>query len=193
MSDDIKYFATQGELRKWLAKNHDRVSEQWIGFYKRGSGKPSITWPESVDEALCFGWIDGLRKRIDDEAYKIRFTPRRDGSIWSAVNIKRAKELIELELMTPAGLAKFEKRDEARTNRYAYERKNVAFDPAYSTRFKKNKKAWSFFEAQPPGYKHLMTHRVMSAKQEATRLRRLETLMAESAAGRRMDLLKPKR
>jgi uncharacterized protein YdeI (YjbR/CyaY-like superfamily) len=193
VSDDIKFFATQGELRKWLAKNHNKLSEQWIGFYKKGSGRPSITWPESVDEALCFGWIDGLRESIDDEAYKIRFTPRREGSIWSAVNIKRARELVELGLMMPSGLSQFEKRDEARTNRYAYERKNVMFDAGYIAIFKKNKNAWSFFDKQPPGYKHLMTHRVMSAKQEATRLRRLEVLIAESAAGRRMDLLKPER
>ena len=190
MKEEIKFFTTQGELRKWLAKNHDKLTEQWIGFYKKGSGRPSITWPESVDEALCFGWIDGLRKKIDDEAYKIRFTPRRDSSIWSAVNIKRVKELIELGLMKPAGIAKFEQRDEAKTNRYAYEQKHVAFDTAFLAIFKKNKKAWSFFESQPPWYQRVVTHYVMRAKHEATRLRRLDKLIADSATGNRIGMLK---
>jgi uncharacterized protein YdeI (YjbR/CyaY-like superfamily) len=187
---EIRFFKTQADLRKWFEKNHAKLTEQWIGFYKRSSGKPSITWPESVDEALCFGWIDGLRKTIDDEAYKIRFSPRRKTSIWSAVNIKRAKELIELGMMQPEGIAKFEERDEARANRYAYEQKNVAFDPAFVAKFKKDKKAWKFFESQPPWYRRVATHYVMSAKQEATRLRRLDILIADSTAGQRIGILK---
>jgi uncharacterized protein YdeI (YjbR/CyaY-like superfamily) len=189
---EIRFFKTQADLRKWFEKNHDKSTEQWIGFYKKTSGKPSITWPESVDEALCFGWIDGLRKTIDDEAYKIRFTPRRAKSIWSAVNIKRAKELIELGLMKPLGLTEFEKRDEKRAGVYAYEQKNVELDETYVAKFKKNKKAWSFFETHPPGYRRIAMHYVMSAKQEATRLKRLDILIAESEAGRRLGQHRPK-
>ncbi len=190
MKDEIIFFASQGELRKWLAKNHDRLTEQWIGFYKKDSGKPSITWPESVDEALCFGWIDGIRKTIDDESYKIRFTPRKPRSIWSAVNINRADELIKLGLMTAAGLAEFKKRDEERSRVYSYERKTAEFDHASLTKFKKNKKAWNFFESQPPYYRRAVIHWVTSAKQTATREKHLATLIADSAAGLRIAQLR---
>jgi uncharacterized protein YdeI (YjbR/CyaY-like superfamily) len=190
VNDEIIFFASQGELRKWLAKNHVKLTEQWIGFYKKGSGKPSITWPESVDEALCFGWIDGIRKSIDDESYKIRFTPRKPRSIWSAVNIKRANELIELGLMMPSGLAEFEKRDDARSRVYAYEQKNVVLDKTFVTKFKKNKKAWDFFETQPPSYRRVATHWIMSAKQEVTREKRLATLIEDSAASLRIAQLR---
>ncbi len=177
-------------MRGWLAKNHDKLTEQWIGFYKKGTGKPSITWPESVDEALCFGWIDGIRKTIDEESYKIRFTPRKPRSIWSAVNIKRANELIELGLMTASGLAEFEKRDDARSRVYSYERKTAEFDHASLAKFKKNKKAWNFFESQPPYYRRAVIHWVISAKQAATREKRLATLIADSAAGLRIAQLR---
>ncbi len=183
---EVKFFKTPAELRKWFEKNHDKVAEQWIGFYKKGSGQPSITWPESVDQALCFGWIDGVRKSIDEESYKIRFTPRKAKSIWSAVNIKRAGELRELGLMHTNGLNAFEKRDEKLAQRYAYEQKSVALHPAYEKKLQKNKKAWDFFHTQAPSYRKVAMWWVMRAKQEETRLRRLETLINDSAAGRRI-------
>lgn len=189
--NDVKFFQRPADLRRWLEKHHDSESEQWVGFYKKGSGRTSITWPESVDESLCFGWIDGLRKSIDDESYKIRFTPRKAKSIWSAVNIKRAGELIELGLMHPAGLAAFEKREESRSRKYAYEQNSVGLGAAYLAKFKQNKKAWAFFQTQPPHYQRTAIHWVTSAKQEATRERRLATLIEDSAASLRIAQLRP--
>lgn len=183
---EIRFFSTQADLRKWFLKNYEKLAEQWVGFYKKGSGMQSITWPESVDEALCFGWIDGIRKSIDEESYKIRFTPRTPRSIWSAVNIKRANELVELGLMQPSGLAEFEKRDDERSRVYAYEQKTVELSGKYISIFKRNKKAWTFFQTQPSSYRKPATWWVMSAKQEATRLKRLNTLIADSAAGMRI-------
>jgi uncharacterized protein YdeI (YjbR/CyaY-like superfamily) len=189
---EVKFFKTPAELRKWFEKNHDKATEQWVGFYKKGSGKPSITWPESVDQALCFGWIDGLRKSIDEESYKIRFTPRKAKSIWSAVNIKRASELKGLGLMHANGLSAFEKRDEKLAQRYAYEQESVSLDPAYEKQLRKNKKAWEFFQSQPPSYRKVVSWWIVRAKQEETRLRRLETLITDSAAGRRIGaVLRP--
>ena len=184
------YFATPEDFRAWFETHHEREPELLVGFYKKGTGKPSITWPESVDEALCFGWIDGIRRSLGDEAYTIRFTPRRQKSTWSAVNIKRVGELIELGRMQPAGLKAFHAREESNSGIYAYENRDKAvFDAALEERFRANAKAWDFFHAQPPGYRKLMIFRVVSAKQEATRLRRLDQLIAECAAGRRMDML----
>jgi len=178
-----RFFATPAELRQWLQKNHSKTLEQWIGFHKRGSGKPSITWPESVDEALCFGWIDGLRKSIDDTAYMIRFTPRKATSIWSAVNVKRAGELIRLKRMAPAGLKAFEAR--RRTNVYSYEqRRALALDAADEKRFRAERKAWDWFQAQAPWYRRACTHWVVSAKKPETRERRLATLIDCCARGR---------
>jgi uncharacterized protein YdeI (YjbR/CyaY-like superfamily) len=180
------FFATQAELRRWLRKNHKSLAEAWIGFHKKGTGKPSIDWPELVDELLCFGWIDGVRKSLDAESYVNRVTPRRKGSVWSAVNIKRAKELIGLGKMTPAGLKAFEARDESKTNRYSYERERAELPEAYQAEIRANAKAWKFLEAQPPYYRKIAALYVMSAKKEETQRRRLERLIRDSAEGRRI-------
>jgi uncharacterized protein YdeI (YjbR/CyaY-like superfamily) len=182
------FFPTPEDFRAWLAENHERETELLVGFYKVGSGKPSITWPQSVDEALCYGWIDGVRRSLGEEAYTIRFTPRKQKSTWSAVNIARVGELIETGRMQPAGLKAFHAREESNSRIYAYENPNKAvFDPALEERFRANEAAWSFFQAQPPGYRKTCTHWVTTAKQEATRLRRLDQLIADSAGGRRID------
>jgi uncharacterized protein YdeI (YjbR/CyaY-like superfamily) len=182
------FFATPEDFRAWLHENHERERELLVGFYKKGTGRPSITWPESVDEALCYGWIDGVRRSLGDEAYTIRFTPRKQKSTWSAVNIARVGVMIELGRMQPAGLKAFHAREEGNSRIYAYENRDAAgFDAALEERFRANEKAWNFFQAQPPGYRKTSTHWVTSAKQEATRLRRLEQLIADSAAGRRLD------
>jgi len=181
---DVKFFKTPAGFRRWLQSNHEKTDELWVGFHKKASGKPSLTWPESVDEALCFGWIDGLRKSIDSTSYRIRFTPRRPGSIWSAVNIRRAKALIKEGRMAPAGLAAFKERDEARSIRYSYERDAAELGDTYEAILRLNKEAWSFFQAQPPGYRKTATWWIISAKKEETRLRRLQTLIDHSAAGR---------
>ena len=180
------FFSTQDDFRKWLAGHHETTGELLVGFWKVGSGKPSMTWSESVDQALCFGWIDGVRKRVDDESYTIRFTPRRPKSVWSAINIAKVEVLIATGLMQPAGLAAFEKREEHRSVIYSYENRPREFDAEYEKRFRKHKKAWAFFEAQPFGYRRLMVYWVVSAKQEATRLSRLEKLIAASVEGKRL-------
>ena len=182
------FFETAAEFRAWLEANHATVTELLVGFYKVGSGLPSITWPQSVDQALCFGWIDGLRRRIDDQSYSIRFTPRRKGSVWSAVNTKRVLELIEEGAMQPAGLAAFEARDPARTDEYSYENRPQGLDKVYEVEFRANAAAWAFWEAQPPHYRKGAAHWVMSAKREETRQKRLATLIADSAAGRWIGL-----
>jgi uncharacterized protein YdeI (YjbR/CyaY-like superfamily) len=181
------FFATPVAFRNWLKKNYATRREQWIGFHRKGSGRPSITWPESVDEALCVGWIDGLRKTIDAESYKIRFTPRQKDSNWSAVNIARVQELTEQGRMQPAGLAAFALRQEAKSGIYAYEnRKTAVLDKADEKRFRANPKAWQFFQKQPAGYRQTAIWHVVTAKQEETRQRRLAKVMAESEAGRRI-------
>jgi uncharacterized protein YdeI (YjbR/CyaY-like superfamily) len=182
------FFATPADLRRWFAKNAASTPELLVGFHRKGSGKPSITWPESVDEALCVGWIDGVRRRIDDTSYTIRFTPRRPGSIWSAINIAKVKELTAAGRMKPAGLAAFAARQDDRSAIYSYEqRKSAAFSPDQEKRFRRSGKAWRFFSAQPPGYRRQATFWVVSAKKEETRARRLATLIAVSAAGHRLD------
>lgn len=188
---NVKLFTSAAAFRKWLQKHHTSASELWVGFYKKGSGKRGISYPEAVDQALCFGWIDGIRKARDEESYVNRFTPRRKGSVWSAVNIKRVGELQEAGLMTPAGLKIFNERDEAKTNRYSFERENVQFSPEQLARFRKNKRAWTFFESQPPSYRRLVTWWIISAKQAATQERRLAQLIADSAAGLRIAQLRP--
>lgn len=162
-----------------------------IGFYKKSTGKPSITYHEALDEALCVGWIDGVRRSLGPESYVQRFTPRTRKSYWSAVNIGRAKALIEAGRMKAAGLRAFEKRDEVGAKRYSTEQKTIVFDEAREKRFRQNAAAWQFFQAQPPGYRRVMTHRIMSAKREETREKRLDQLISVSAQGRRVDLLKP--
>jgi uncharacterized protein YdeI (YjbR/CyaY-like superfamily) len=180
------FFATPAAFRKWLEKHHDSDDELLVGFYKKDSGRKSITWPESVDQALCFGWIDGIRRRIDDASYSIRFTPRRRGSIWSAVNIRRAEALIQEGLMQAAGLAAFGKRSEEKSRVYSYERATAALPTEFEKRFRANKKAWRYFSEQPPGYRRLAIHFVISAKREETRERRVKLLINDSANGRRL-------
>jgi uncharacterized protein YdeI (YjbR/CyaY-like superfamily) len=179
------FFATQAKFRAWLEKHHDTAPELVVGFYKKGSGNPSITWPESVDQALCFGWIDGVRMSLDDERYANRFTPRTPRSNWSARNIKRAEELIDLGLMHPAGLKAFEARTDDRSAIYSYEQRHSAkLDEAYERRFRRNKKAWAYFQSKPPSYRTTAVYWVMSAKKEETRERRLARLIDDSAHGR---------
>jgi uncharacterized protein YdeI (YjbR/CyaY-like superfamily) len=184
------FFATPAKLRAWLEAHHETEKELLVGFYKTGSGKKSITWPESVDEALCVGWIDAVRRRIDDEAYSIRFTPRKRTSIWSAVNVARVAALTKLDRMLPAGLAAFAARSEKRTAVYAFERKEAAqLSPEQEKKLRASKKAAAFFDAQAPWYRRTATHWVISAKREETREKRLATLTADSAAGRRLGHL----
>ena len=175
------FFATPVEWRAWLEQNHAHKDEVLVGFHKKASGLPSMTWSESVDQALCFGWIDGKTKGIDETSYCIRFTPRRARSNWSAVNIKKVELLTEQGLMHPSGLAAFERRSEERSRTYSYERANAKLGDAYEKEFRANGKAWAFWESQPPGYRRTATSWVVSAKQEATRRRRLATLIDDSA------------
>ncbi|HKW43478.1 MAG TPA: YdeI/OmpD-associated family protein [Thermoplasmata archaeon] len=181
------YFANPAEFRDWLETNHDRAKELLVGFYKKSSGRPSITWPESVDEALCFGWIDGKRKGIDDVRYTIRFSPRTSGSIWSAINIARVKELERLGRMRPAGLSAFQERDEEKSRIYSYEQRHTAkLDDAQERLFRANKAAWEFFLSRPPGYQQTATYWVVSAKKDETRMRRLARLIDDSEHHRKI-------
>lgn len=182
-----RFFATPAEWRRWLARHHGSVPELWVGFHKKATGRPSITWPEAVDQALCYGWIDGIRKRLDDHSYVIRFTPRRAGSIWSAVNLRRVAELTAQGLMQPAGVAAHSKAKDARSAIYAYEQRTEAELPReMMQRFRRNRAAWAFFRSQPPWYRHTATWWVISARRDDTRERRLATLIDDSAAGRRI-------
>jgi uncharacterized protein YdeI (YjbR/CyaY-like superfamily) len=182
------FFETPAKFRAWLKKHHKTAGELIVGFYKRGSGRPSITWPESVDEALCFGWIDGVRRSHGADAYTIRFTPRRATSVWSAINIAKVAELTRQKRMQPAGLAAFEKRSEKKSRIYSYEQTDEPLlEPALEKKFKANKRAWAFFQAQPPGYRRQMMRRVTSAAQPATRLRRLDKLIASCKSGHRLQ------
>jgi uncharacterized protein YdeI (YjbR/CyaY-like superfamily) len=185
------FFATRAEFRAWLERHHEDADELWVGFYKKASGKPSITWPEAVDQALCFGWIDGVRRSLGDESYANRFTPRRKGSNWSAKNIRRAEQLIELGLMRPAGLAAFEARSAAA---YSYEERSSAeLGPEFERELRGNPKAWEFFQSQPPWYRRTAAYWVVSARKEETRRRRLATLIADSEHGRTIaPLTRPK-
>ena len=177
------FFKKQSDFRKWLQKNHKKETELLVGFYKVGSGKPSMTWSQSVDEALCFGWIDGVRKSIDKDSYQIRFTQRKPKSIWSATNINKIEELTKQGLMQPAGFASFEKRIESKSKIYSYENAEEELAQNFRKQFKANKKAWDYFQSLAPSYKKVSTHWVMSAKQETTRIKRLNQLISESAAG----------
>jgi uncharacterized protein YdeI (YjbR/CyaY-like superfamily) len=178
------FFPTPAEFRAWLEQNHTSAGELSVGFYKRDSGKPSMTWPESVDAALCYGWIDGVRHSIDAVSYRIRFTPRKPRSTWSAINVRRVEELTKLGLMRPAGVKAFEARKGDKTGIYSYEqRKQARLTPAYEKQFRANQKAWDFFQAQPPWYRRTAAYHVISAKQEATRQKRLAELIRDSAAG----------
>lgn len=186
------FFATPSEFRAWLEEHHDTSRELWVGYYKKSSGRPGITWPESVDEALCFGWIDGVRRSIDDERYTNRFTPRKPRSTWSAVNIARAKELVELGRMHPAGLAAFEARTDDRSAIYSYEQRHQAkLDDDLERQFRANAEAWEYFQSRPPSYRKAAVYWVTSAKKEETRRRRLATLIDDSAHGRTVRPLTP--
>jgi len=184
------FFKSPADFRAWLERNHDSAEELSLGLHKKGSGKPSITLREAQDEALCFGWIDGVARSIDENSWAIRLTPRRPGSVWSAVNIKAAHQLIAAGRMTPAGLTAFEKRDEKRAKQYSYERETPQFAAASEAAFRANSTAWDFFRAQPAGYQRLHTWWVMSAKTEETRAKRLAVLIDISAQGRRIDPMK---
>ena len=182
-----RFFPTAADFGAWLARHSAEATELIVGFHKKGCGEPSITWPESVDEALCVGWIDGVRKRIDDTAYQIRFTKRKTTSTWSAINIARVADLINQGRMQPAGLKAFAHRSEAKSRTYSYEQAlSAAFAPADEARFRKHKKAWAFFDAQPPGYRRLTIWQIVSAKQEVTRRKRLLQLIEASQNGRRL-------
>ncbi|HEX3072081.1 MAG TPA: YdeI/OmpD-associated family protein [Ignavibacteriales bacterium] len=178
--EQIKFFKSQAEWRSWLKKNHDKVDEIWIGFYKINSGKKGITYKEALDEALCFGWIDGVRYGVDELSYKNRFTPRRPKSNWSDVNIKHINELIELGLVEPSGLKAFKEGGEYGTSRYSFEAKTRELAPDYVKKFMQNKTAWEFYNTQPPSYRKTVNWWVMSAKQEETRLKRLAVLIQDS-------------
>ncbi len=181
------YFASPAELREWFRKHHADVPELWIGFHKKGAGQPSVTWTESVDQALCFGWIDGIRKSVDTSRYMIRFTPRRNRSIWSSVNLRRAGELIETGLMQPTGLQAFQIRSAPRTGIYAYEQnKEARLDEKFEEIFRANPAAWTFFQAQPPSYRQTLIWWVVSAKKQKTRTARLTTLISKSGDGIRL-------
>ena len=179
------FFETPAAFRAWLKAHHTRRTDIWVGFHKRASGRPSLTWPESVDEALCFGWIDGIRRSLDEHRYAIRFTPRRPQSTWSAVNIRRAKDLIRLGRMQPPGLRAFQARADEKSAIYSYEqRKTARLAAADEGRFRANANAWAFFTAQPPWYRRVAVYWVVSAKRPETRARRLATLISDSARGR---------
>ena len=186
------YFATPAEFRAWLERHHADRSELLVGFHKRDSGRPSITWPEAVDEALCFGWIDGVRRSLGPDAYTIRFSPRRARSTWSAVNVRRAGELIAERRMTAAGLAAYEARSGDRSGTtYSYEqRRQAALDAGQEARFRAVPAAWEWFQARPPSYRRAAIHWVTSAKREETRARRLAMLIEDSAAGRAVKPLR---
>lgn len=177
------FFATQKEFRTWLAKNHKKQAELIVGFYKVDSGKPSMTWSQSVDQALCFGWIDGVRRSIDAKSYSIRFTPRKSTSIWSSINIKKVEDLTKAKLMTPAGQKAFALRNEDRSKLYSYEKVEAVLPPAFLKKFKANKVAWKYFQALAPGYQKLSKNWVMSAKQEITQVKRFDQLIKECEAG----------
>ncbi|HEY9139362.1 MAG TPA: YdeI/OmpD-associated family protein [Bryobacteraceae bacterium] len=187
------FFKSAAGFRQWLDWHHADARELLAGFYRKESGRGGITYPEALDEALSFGWIDGVRKRFDADAYTVRFTPRKPGSIWSTVNIARVRELTSRGLMKPSGLRVFRERDERKTRRYSYEREPGKLDPALDAALCANRKASAFFDAQPPGYRKTAIFWVMSARKEETRARRLAHLIESSASGARIDLLKPNR
>lgn len=184
------FFPTPHDFRKWLEQNHARETELVVGFHRKESGKPSITWPESVDEALCFGWIDGVRRKLDDTSYSIRFTPRKTASIWSKINLAKMNALIAAGRVAPAGIKIFEARDRAKTNLYSFEREAAKLTAAQEKQFRKIGKAWKFWTSQPPGYRKTATHWVTSAKQEPTRDKRFAILLDCSANNLKIPALR---
>jgi uncharacterized protein YdeI (YjbR/CyaY-like superfamily) len=187
-SVETRFFETPAEFRKWLAKNHGTATEIGVIFHSRASGKPTMTWSDAVDQALCFGWIDSVARRLDETSRVQRFSPRKPKSNWSAVNIRKVAELTAQGLMTPAGEAAFARREQARSAIYSYENRHLAaLDPEREALFRANAAAWEFFWKQPAGYRQTVIYIVMNAKREETRTRRLAKLIAESAAGRRIQ------
>jgi uncharacterized protein YdeI (YjbR/CyaY-like superfamily) len=178
----VIYFRSPADFGRWLEANHARRTELWVGFHKKETGRPSLTWSESVDEALCYGWIDGIRKSVDATRYTMRFTPRRPGSVWSAINIRKVKALAAEKRMRPAGLAAFRARRGDRSGVYSFEQKTARLPPAYMRVFRENAAAWEFFRTRSDSYRRLTSHWVISAKQEETRRRRLGILVARSEA-----------
>jgi uncharacterized protein YdeI (YjbR/CyaY-like superfamily) len=186
-SDKLLFFSTPVGFHQWLMRNHARATELWVGYYRKDSGRPSMTWPESVDEALCFGWIDGIRKKVDHESYKIRFTPRRAKSTWSAVNIARVAVLTREGRVQSAGITAFARREENNSRQYSFENRAAAkLTAADEHEFRRARAAWDFFEAQPAGYRRLAAWWVISAKRPETRRRRLARLIQQSLAKRRI-------
>lgn len=188
-----KFFTTPDKFREWLEKNHASANELLIGFHKKGSGKKSITYAEALDEALCFGWIDGVRRNLDETSYTIRFTPRRLGSIWSLVNIKHVERLMKEERMHAAGMAAYEKRDPKRVGIYSFENAPRELSAEYEREFRKTKGAWEYFQTYPPYLKKTVSYWVMSAKKEETRAARLRRLIESSAKGERIGVLPSKK
>lgn len=188
-----RFFRSGDELRRWLAARHGTEAELLVGFHKKESGRGGMTYPQALDEALCFGWIDGVRRGLDAESYTIRFTPRKARSNWSQVNLRRVRELIAAGRMRPPGLAAYERRDDSRTNRYSFERESAELAPQHQKAFRANRQAWRFFQSQPPYYRRVVAWWVISARKEETRRRRLDALIASSARGERVPqfTLKP--
>lgn len=186
---DVVFFASPAEMRDWLDAHHATATELWLGYHNVATGKPSLTWSQAVDEALCVGWIDSVRYSLGPDASAQRFTPRRKGSIWSAINVAKVEALLAEGRMRPAGVAAFEARTPERTAVYAYEREHAAFTDAETARFRANAAAWTFWEGIAPGYRRSATHWVTSAKRDETRARRLGQLIADSAAGRKPGAL----
>ena len=189
--ESLRFFRSGADFRKWLEKNHDKAPEVWLGFYRKDSGKGGLTYHEALEEALCFGWIDGIRKKLDDVSFTNRFTPRRPRSIWSNVNVAHVERLTRAGKMRAPGIAAFNARDDARTGVYAFERENAKLEPGMEQRVRKNKAAWKYFEAAPPYYRKLVTWWIVSAKREETRDKRLEILIECSARGSRLPQLTP--
>jgi uncharacterized protein YdeI (YjbR/CyaY-like superfamily) len=187
--DDPRLFSSQAAFRTWLEKNGARVSELWVGFWNKASGKEGMTYPEAVDEALCWGWIDGVKKKVDDERYTNRFTPRKAQSKWSDVNLRRYAELEAAGRVAAPGKAAFARYDPEKQRSYSFEARSDTFPPELEREFRRHREAWAFFEAQPPGYRRTAIHWVTEAKREETRLRRLARLVEVNAAGERLPML----
>jgi uncharacterized protein YdeI (YjbR/CyaY-like superfamily) len=184
--ENVIFFETPAELRAWFEANHESATQLWLGYHRKRTGRPSVTWQEVVDQELCFGWIDSVRYSLDGDRSAQRITPRRSGSVWSAINIKRFQELEQMGMVHPNGRAAFDKRDEAKSRIYSYENRSRGFDSATEAAFRKNRTAWKFFEAQAPSYRRTASFWVMSAKRDETKKRRLEKLIATSRAAQRL-------
>jgi uncharacterized protein YdeI (YjbR/CyaY-like superfamily) len=190
---NVTYFATGAELRAWFEANHDKADELWVGYHRKRTGRASVTWADVVDQELCFGWIDSVRYSLGDDRSAQRVTPRRKGSIWSAINIERFEELERLGLVHPSGRAAFDRRTDARSSIYAYENRSRGLDEAAEKEFRRHGAAWKFFQAQPPSYRQQAAYWVVSAKRDETRVRRLSTLIEHSSKGERLPAYRPRR